>query len=224
MKYGSLYFRMARPKQILLIALVHSWGSIMAISQGYQWSSGSYLMGLGAAILISISIHYANEYADYETDKLTIRTPFSGGSGALQDLGLKRTLALHGAIYTLLLGTILAIIGVFLADIPVQGMVILIIAVFLGWGYSLKPLTLAWRGWGEVDNAFLGAILLPLYGYSVISLQVDREAIVAVLPFGLLAFVNLLSTHWADRVADQTVGKKHSPIQSLSIGCDGFIS
>jgi 1,4-dihydroxy-2-naphthoate octaprenyltransferase len=175
MKYGSLYFRMARPKQILLIALVYSWGSIMAINQGYPWSSGSYLMGLGAAILISISIHYANEYADYETDKLTIRTLYSGGSGALQDLGLERSLALKGALLALLLGVVLGTIGLFLGDIPVHGVVMLIIAVILGWGYSLKPLALAWRGWGEVDNAFLGAILLPVYGFTVISLQVERS-------------------------------------------------
>jgi 1,4-dihydroxy-2-naphthoate octaprenyltransferase len=198
---------MARPKQILLIALVYSWGSIMAINQGYPWSSGSYLMGLGAAILISISIHYANEYADYETDKLTIRTLYSGGSGALQDLGLERSLALKGALLALLLGVVLGTIGLFLGDIPVHGVVMLIIAVILGWGYSLKPLALAWRGWGEVDNAFLGAILLPVYGFTVISLQVERSVIVASIPFGLLAFVNLLATHWADRAADHAVGK-----------------
>jgi 1,4-dihydroxy-2-naphthoate octaprenyltransferase len=198
---------MARPKQILLIALVYSWGSIMAINQGYPWSSGSYLMGLGAAILISISIHYANEYADYETDKLTIRTLYSGGSGALQDLGIERSLALKGALLALLLGVVLGTIGLFLGDIPVHGVVMLIIAVILGWGYSLKPLALAWRGWGEVDNAFLGAILLPVYGFTVISLQVERSVIVASIPFGLLAFVNLLATHWADRAADHAVGK-----------------
>jgi 1,4-dihydroxy-2-naphthoate octaprenyltransferase len=198
---------MARPTQILLIALVYSWGSIMAINQGYPWSSGSYLMGLGAAILISISIHYANEYADYETDKLTIRTLYSGGSGALQDLGLERSLALKGALLALLLGVVLGTIGLFLGDIPVHGVVMLIIAVILGWGYSLKPLALAWRGWGEVDNAFLGAILLPVYGFTVISLQVERSVIVASIPFGLLAFVNLLATHWADRAADHAVGK-----------------
>jgi 1,4-dihydroxy-2-naphthoate octaprenyltransferase len=179
----------------------------MAINQGYPWSSGSYLMGLGAAILISISIHYANEYADYETDKLTIRTLYSGGSGALQDLGLERSLALKGALLALLLGVVLGTIGLFLGDIPVHGVVMLIIAVILGWGYSLKPLALAWRGWGEVDNAFLGAILLPVYGFTVISLQVERSVIVASIPFGLLAFVNLLATHWADRAADHAVGK-----------------
>jgi 1,4-dihydroxy-2-naphthoate octaprenyltransferase len=207
MKYGYLYFRMARPKQILLIALVYSWGTMMAINHGYQWLPGSYFMGLGAAIFISISIHYANEYADYETDKFTIRTPYSGGSGALQDLGLDRSLALKGAYVTLMPGIALALVSRYLGYLSGQGLGMLCLAVLLGWGYSIEPLKLAWRGWGEVDNAFLDAILLPVYGYSMISLQVDRAVIRASLPFVLLAFVNLLATHWADGAADRVVGK-----------------
>jgi len=179
----------------------------MAVNHGYQWLPGSYLMGLGAAILISISIHYANEYADYEIDKLTIRTPYSGGSGALQDSGFDRSLALKGATVTLMLGIALALVSGYLGYLTVQGIGMLFLAVLLGWGYSMEPVKLAWRGWGELANAFLGAFLLPVYGYSVISLQVDRAIILALLPFALLAFVNLLATHWADRAADRVVGK-----------------
>jgi 1,4-dihydroxy-2-naphthoate octaprenyltransferase len=207
MRYLKLYFRMARPNQILLIALVFSWGILMALARGASWSSLSTLLGLGAAILVSVSIHFGNEYADYETDKLTKRTPYSGGSGALQDSGLDENLALRGAILAMILGFAIAFFAFLMGHLTLQVLTILGLAAFFGWGYSLKPLKLAWRGWGEIDNALLGAWLLPIYGYSVIHHRVDTFIMVAAAPFAMLAFLNLLATHWADRQADRAVGK-----------------
>jgi 1,4-dihydroxy-2-naphthoate octaprenyltransferase len=207
MRYLKLFFSMARPSQILLIALVFSWGILMALVRGSAWSSLSYLLGLGAAILISVSIHFVNEFADYETDRLTKRTPYSGGSGALQDSGLDKILALMGAILAMNLGFAIAIFAFLMGHLSLQVLTILGLAAFFGWGYSLEPLKLAWRGWGEIDNALLGAWLLPIYGYSVIHHRVDTFIMAAAAPFAMLAFLNLLATHWADREADQSVGK-----------------
>lgn len=207
MQYLKLFFRMARPEQILLIALVFSWGVLMALVRGSSWSSLSTLLGLGAAILISVSIHFVNEYADYETDKLTKRTPYSGGSGALQDLGLDKNLAFRGAILAMILGFTIAIFAILMGYLSLQVLAILGLATFFGWGYSLEPLKLAWRGWGEIDNALLGAWLLPIFGYTVIHQRVDAFIMAAAATFAMLAFVNLLATHWADREADRAVGK-----------------
>ena len=78
---------------------------------------------------------------------------------------------------------------------------------FGGWMYSLRPLALAWRGLGEATNAFLGAMLLPILGYAVVAGQLEWQIILLVLPFTLLAFLNLLATTWPDRAADRRVGK-----------------
>ena len=207
MCYLKLFFRMARPNQILLIAFVFSWGILMALVRGSVWSSLSYLLGLGAVIPISVSIHFVNEYADYETDKLTKRTPYSGGSGALQDSGLDKNLAIRGAILAVIFGFTIAFLAFLMGHLPLQVLTILGLAAFFGWGYSLKPLKLAWRGWGAIDNALLGAWLLPICGYTVIHHRVDTFIVAAAAPFAMLAFVNLLATHWADREADQSVGK-----------------
>jgi len=64
------------------------------------------------------------------------------------------------------------------------------------------------RGLGELDNAFLGGILMPLMGYTT---QVGRPtlaAVVALLPIFLLVLVNLLGVHWPDRQADAAVGRR----------------
>lgn len=207
MRYVMLFFRMARPKQIMLIVLIYIWGGLMASAQGFAWDASSFLFGLSSAILISISIHYANEYADYQTDALTQRTLYSGGSGALQDLGLDRRLAIKGAVLFVFAGFLLAIIATRRGHLSTWILAPLGAAAFLGWEYSLRPLKLAWRGWGEIDNALLGGFLLPVYGYAAISHRVETPVVSASLPFAMLAFVNLLGTHWADREADQAVGK-----------------
>ena len=60
----------------------------MAVAQGFLFAWPSFLLAVSAGVLISISIHYVNEYADVETDRITQRTAFSGGSGALPESGL----------------------------------------------------------------------------------------------------------------------------------------
>jgi 1,4-dihydroxy-2-naphthoate octaprenyltransferase len=82
-----------------------------------------------------------------------------------------------------------------------------LLAALLGWGCSLLPFAQAWRGWGELINAFLGALLLNVFGYVILSARVDSVVFTAVVPFTLLAFINLLGTHWPDRKADVIVGK-----------------
>jgi 1,4-dihydroxy-2-naphthoate octaprenyltransferase len=193
--------------QLVAITLVYTWGVLLALSQkiNFSWTLFSYAWLV--AILISVSIHYVNEYADVETDRLTKRTPFSGGSGALVESDLPRTLALKGAFAFLITGILIASLGWFLHILSLSTLIVLIIATFLGWGYSLPPLALAWRGLGELDNAFLGGVLLPVYGYLVFTNQIDVFVISSVIPFGLLAFVNLLATTWADKWADAQVGK-----------------
>jgi 1,4-dihydroxy-2-naphthoate polyprenyltransferase len=207
-RYGSVFARMSRLSHLLLITLVYAFGCILARYHSIELDPLFSAAGLLALIPISISIHFANEYADYETDRLTLRTPFSGGSGALPESGLPRHLALTGAWITLILGSVFAIKGWSSGHITSISLFILFLGAFLGWMYSLRPLALAWKGWGELDNAVLGGLLLPLYGFTVHTGWVDGSAILTFLPFGMLVFINLLATTWADRRADAMVGKR----------------
>jgi len=206
-RYTLLLFRMARPAQVLAVFLVYTWGVILAWRFTGVFYLAIFLAGWLPLALVSISIHYANEYADYETDALTVRTPFSGGSGALHDLQMPRSAALWGAWAAMIAGIILALGSYAVGYTTLVPLGVLILGGFLGWMYSVTPLALAWSGWGEVTNAFLGGILLPVYGFSVIVGQIDWRVILVSLPFGLLVFLNLLATTWPDRAADAEVGK-----------------
>jgi 1,4-dihydroxy-2-naphthoate octaprenyltransferase len=201
----GVLFSMSRPTQLLLIAFVYLFGSIIALAGGASLEVSTFWIGLFVLIPLSASIHYANEYADYETDRLTNRTLFSGGSGALQNSGLPRIIALRAAWGAVSVGSLIAIVR---GNLSALSLGILLIGTLFGWMYSLKPLALGWRGLGELDNAVLGGVLLPLYGYVVQAGKFEAWVILALLPFGGAVFINLLATTWPDRVADRQVGKR----------------
>lgn len=204
---GWVLFAMARPLQLLAVTAVYLIGAAIGIELGENLSWTAMVWGYVAIILTSASIHYANEYADFETDALTTRTPFSGGSGALPRTGLPRHWAMIGAAMTLILGIGIAVFGVLADQLNIAAVGVLMLGAFFGWMYSLPPLALAWRGWGELDNALLGGVVLPLYGYVVLAGHINLMVIGMCLPFGALVFINLLATTWPDRLADAHVGK-----------------
>jgi len=204
----------ARPSQVLLVALVYALGLGIATNgppfAGDEWQGlgvelPSLLAGLLAVVAVTVPIHYANEYADAETDRLTERTPFSGGSGALARTGLPRRF-LRRATAAATVGSVLAISGLVTTGNHTPAALLTVI-LGLGLAYSLPPVALIRRGVGELVNAVLGGLLLPLYGVSVVA--IPRPAVAAVvLPFALLVGCNLCATHWPDRDADARVGKR----------------
>lgn len=211
----------ARPSQILLILVVYALG-IGAATTGppivaAEPSPGETGVGVIAArpavvgavavLPVATAIHYANEYVDADTDALADRTPFSGGSGALSATGLPASF-LGGATVLATLVALTTLTGIALREaLPPTSIGLLSVILVAGLAYSLPPIALIRRGVGEVVNAALGGILLPLYGMSVLGAPTITGVLV-VLPFTLVVCCNLLATHWADRRADATVGKR----------------
>jgi 1,4-dihydroxy-2-naphthoate octaprenyltransferase len=156
--------------------------------------------------LVSASIHLVNEYADYETDMLTKRTAYSGGSGVLPSGIIPRNWSIYSALLTAGIGFLVQFIAVYLDYHSWETLYIIVIGTVGGWIYSLPP-RLAWGGFGELWNTLLGALLLPFFGFVQISKTTDLWVLLAVLPVTFFAFNNLLAVAWPDRKADQKVGK-----------------
>lgn len=212
----------ARPSQIALVLVVYLLGvglatagpPLIAVESAANapptpFSSAflaSVLMGVIALIPAAVTIHYANEYADRGTDAMTDRTPFSGGSGALARTGLPASF-LRSATVAAFVMTAFLLLGLYLAGLSIDAVGLLVAILVLGVTYSLPPIALIRRGIGEVVNAALGGIALPLYGTAVVA-SPTPTAMLAVVPFSLVVGCNLLATHWADREADSAVGKR----------------
>jgi 1,4-dihydroxy-2-naphthoate octaprenyltransferase len=197
----------SRPAQLLLVGGVYLLGVKIAGASGGTPTPRAVALGAVPLFALAASIHYANEYADHETDALTDRTPFSGGSGALAETGTSRALVGRLAVVALAAGVV-ATAGVAAAGVlDSRGVGVLGVATALGWQYSVGPLRLAWRGWGELTNAALGGLALPVYGGAVAGGPLDRVAL-ASIPLFFLVLLNLFATQWPDRHADAAVGKR----------------
>jgi len=198
--------RMTRP--LILLSTFSSWflGVAIAYGSGYAFSWISFASGLIVMLLVSSSIHLVNEYADYETDALTRRTVYSGGSGVLPSGLVPRIWAMNVAIILAVSGLLFQGAVILVGLHPPEALVIALVGTAGGWVYSLPP-RLAWRGLGEIWNTLMGAWLLPYFGFVQLSRSLAPWVLVAVLPVTFFAFNNLLAVTWPDREADAVVGK-----------------
>jgi len=199
--------RMARPLVIVAGLLAFFTGACMA-----HWRIGplpwqDLITGLAIMLCAILMGHYANEYADFDTDSISRRTRFSGGSGVLPSGLVPRSWALYAAVACLGLTIALTALGLLAGLINEWAVALVAIGLPLGWFYSMPPLRLE-RTWvGELDNSLLGCLMF-LMGYVSATGQVDTLAIAVSVPLFLAIFVNLLGVHYADREADGTMGKR----------------
>jgi 1,4-dihydroxy-2-naphthoate octaprenyltransferase len=200
--------RLGRPFVVVAGLIAFFTGASMAF-----WEIGGFdlLKGVVSLVIMITAIlmaHYANEYADFETDSLTRRTRFSGGSGILPAGRVPRSWALWAAIAFLSVTILLTASAYFLGIVPQDVVVIVAIGLVLGWCYSMPPLALERTSMGEIDNAFLGGYLMPLMGYVPQVGHINLLSLFVCVPLFLAVLVNLLTVHWPDREADEAVGKR----------------
>ena len=200
--------RMARPLILLAGVLAYALGLAMGFAaQGWiDWAAA--LAGLIVTLSATVMAHYADEYADVDTDSLTRRTLFSGGSGVLPSGRLPPSWALAAARVFLTLSIGLTALFYTLRILPPACVALGLAGVLGGWVYALPPVALERRGLGEIDNALLGAFAMPLMGYAAQTGTLTLPAVLALAPVFALVLVNLLGTHWPDRAADARVGRR----------------
>ena len=159
-----------------------------------------------------MTTHYANEYYDYDVDRLIgdRRTPFSGGSGVLVSGQLDRVVALHATRLCLGFASVMLILSGL--AVPVMWL-IGSIALLGGYFYSAPPLSLEGSGFGELDTVLLTALLVPLTGYAMQAGHVDASVLAFAAPLILIDLAMILTFEFADYPADQMQGKRNITVR-----------
>ena len=178
------------------------------------WYDGAFHLGYAllaffGLLLAHISVDVLNEYFDYKSgiDLETVRTPFSGGSGALPAglISPKQALWLG-------LGSFLAIIPVGIYFTIVSGLLLLpllLVAAVCIILYTPFILKLRWPEWAPG----LGMGALPVLGaYFVQTGAYTFPAVVACIPSGILVHNLLLLNEFPDVEADSKAGRRTLPI------------
>jgi 1,4-dihydroxy-2-naphthoate octaprenyltransferase len=199
--------RMARPLILVAAVMANLAGLSMAHYEVGEVDWGRAVLGMLIVLSATAMGHYLDEYADVDTDSITRRSLISGGSGVLPSGLVPSTWALLGGLFVGLCSLMLTLYGFLSGLLSVDFLIMFLVALVLGYCYSMPPLRLERRGWGEMDNALLGTLMF-FSGYLPQTGGFTTTAIVRSVPVFLAIMVNLIGVHWADREADELVGKR----------------
>ena len=152
----------------------------------------------------------ANEYSDVVTDGLNAnRTMFSGGSGELSAgrVSKKTALLLLGAFIVSSVVSMTVIVLAFEAG-PLL-IALMIVGLVLGLEYSLRPLSLAYKGLGEPAMVALLSFVAPAASYLLQSGSWSNEVLLIGLPLMFLMIGFMIATEYPDLEADTQTAKRN---------------
>ena len=172
----------------------------------------AYLLGYAALFLLEAATVFLNEWFDFDSDRLNRNGgPFTGGSRVLVDGRIDRA-AMRKGIGLSILGTAGALaVLVAMAPAASAGSTVVIYALLalLALAYTVPPLKLSHRGFGEVDVALTHSAGVIMAGYVAQGgYWTDSLPWLLALPLGLAVLPSILLAGCPDRVADQAVGKR----------------
>ncbi len=208
---SKLMFLETRPQFLLLTPAAFSVGIGVAVFEGF-FNGLHLIFAFVGSVLAHITVNVLNDYFDYVrgTDKLTRRTPFSGGSGLLPEGLLKPEDALKLAIGSLVVGLFIA--AYFIFKYPILIYIVLISALVVTLYTPVLTriyITELFPGLGFGPLLVTGAYVTQLLpGDSYISPAV----IWASIPVGILVTNLLWVNEIPDYEADKKTGRKHGVI------------
>ena len=182
-------------------------GISTAMWSGARVSAMSIVLIVIGAVCSHISVNALNEYHDFKSglDERTERTPFSGGSGALQERPDTAPYALATGIISLLLCFAIGMYFVFTVGIlllPLGLLGIALIVFYTQW-ITKRPLICL------IAPGLAFGPLMVLGTHFVLTGSYQWTAFLASLVPGFLVSDLLLLNQFPDMDADKTVGRKH---------------
>jgi 1,4-dihydroxy-2-naphthoate polyprenyltransferase len=203
--------QLGRLKLPLTAFLLFLFGVLLAVVSGAYFALDRFLLGSAIMLTAILSINYGNDYFDFEADRHSKRTAFSGGSGILQKNPELRKFAKWFALAMMSLSIILAIVFTVVFSFPIFFFVFVVVGNLLGWFYAAPPLSLSYRGFGEATTVIAVGLMLPSFGYFVLRASFDLALGFFVLPCMLYAFAFIIIVEIPDMESDR-LGNKNTLI------------
>ena len=205
-------FQSIRPSFLILAPICVFLGTSTALATRTSVDPLALVLIVIGAVCAHISVNTLNEYADFKSglDLITIKTPFSGGSGALPANPAMANMVLATGLITL---SITAAIGLYFVKThgaPVLAIGIIgttIILTYTRWINHWALLCLIAPGLGF-------GILMVVGTHYVLTQEISTAAwLAALVPFFLVNNLLLLN-QFPDIDADRSIGRRHLPITS----------
>ncbi|MFN3535564.1 MAG: prenyltransferase, partial [Desulfatiglandales bacterium] len=198
--------------------LIGSWVPVL-ISGAYSFSEKGnfswphFFMTILGVSLLHLGANLINDYYDARgSDPVNLKvTPFSGGSRAIQDMGISPWMILGMSLFCF--ASSLAV-GIWLV-INERPLAILfgIIGLFLGWAYSSPPFSFMSRGLGELAIFLAFGPLLTMAGFYAISGRLDGVSFLLGIPQGCFITNVIWINQFPDIEADSKAAKRNLVIR-----------
>ncbi len=201
------FARLARPAFLAGGFTGFALGAAVAHFDGSAIGWHAYLLAQIMVTSFHLMVHFANDYYDQETDAITVRTAWSGGSGVIPNGELPAWVALAAALVCAAGGVAAVIVEAGIGS-PLVAALGIAIGV-LGWSYSAPPMRFLARGLGELDTIAVVAVLVPLVGYATFAGTIGPHALLATLPGACAMFAMMLTVEIPDVAADAATGKRN---------------
>ncbi len=206
MRRLGLWIRALRAPFFQAVLVPLALGTAAAWYRTEEFYLGYFLLALVGVVCINAGTNLANDYYDHKSgaDELNREcTRFSGGSRVIQE-GLMSPHTVFRA--SLIAFLVAAGIGLYLAY--ARGWVILaigVVGIASGYFYTACPLSIGYRGWGELVAGIDCGPLVVLGAYYVQVQKLTLEVLLVSLPVGILVaailYVNQFSDYRSDRAA-----------------------
>ncbi len=187
-------------------------GTILAWKFTSSFDAPVFMLGISALILIMLSTYHAGEYSDIREDEISRRlhdSKFAGGSGIIQQGILPRRAALWTSIISLLLAGCIGIILQFYFKTGPFTLPLGALGAFAGLFYSLRPVRLVERGWGELLIGFCYGWLTIASAYYIQTATIHPLVHWLAIPVGLSIINVILLNEFPDAEADKKTGKRN---------------
>lgn len=201
----KIWLRQTRANFLVLSVALVAIGAAAAHSNGC-FNFKIFILTIIGVLLSHVSVNLFNEYSDYKTgiDFKTNKTPFSGGSGTLQQGLTKPKTVLLAAIISLLVAFI---IGLYLIY---QSGWLIIFFMILG-AAACAFYTPYFSHWliGEFFAGLCLGSFVVLGSYYVLAKSLPLNIILISIPPGILTSLLLFLNEFPDAEADKAGGRKH---------------
>lgn len=200
-----------RPRFLVLTPVCVLLGYAAAMASGHGVDTGLLALALIAALCAHIAVNTLNEYQDFSSglDQRTVKTPFSGGSGALPADPQSAKQVLLASVASL---TITAVSGLYF--VYLRGPIILalgVIGLFIILSYTRW---LNRHAWLCLIAPGAGFGLLMVMGTAIaLTGTLSVQALWLSLPAFFLVNNLLLLNQFPDIEADRSVGRNHLAIR-----------
>lgn len=200
----SSWLRSIRIRFLLASVIAVSVGLALSWWKFQQFDLFYALLTYAGVLCLHASVDLLNDYWDYKRgiDKLTKRTPFSGGTGVLPENLLKPSSVYAAGLVFLAIGTS---IGIYF--VAVRGITIAIILAFAILSIYFYSTSIVNAGLGELFIAIKG-VMIVLGTLFVQATQITLEPLYVGAILGLLSASVLFVNSFPDYDADRAKGRR----------------